>query len=49
MAFDGAGNFYVAGRTSRKVFVFDSTKNFAPVATWKKLPDDPEFLLYVAD
>jgi hypothetical protein len=49
MAFDGVGNFYVAGRTSKEVFVFDSTKKFSPVATWTGLPDEPEFLLYVAD
>jgi hypothetical protein len=43
LAFDGVGNFYVAGRTSQQVFVFDSTNRFSPVATWTGLPDDPEF------
>ena len=49
MAFDDAGHFYVAGRKSQKVFVFDSTDKFSPITTWTGLPDDPEFLLYIAD
>ena len=49
MAFDAAGHFYVAGRTSNQVSVFDSTNKFSPVTTWTGLPDNPEFLMYVPD
>lgn len=46
MAFDAGGGFYVAGRLSQQVFVYDSNNNFAPGTPWDKLPDNPEFLLY---
>jgi outer membrane protein assembly factor BamB len=47
MAFDSSGNFYVGNRSTDKVHVFNSNKGFEPVETWSKMPDNPEFLLYM--
>jgi len=47
MAFDSTGNFYVGNRSTNKVHVFDSNNGFKPVVTWPKMPDNPEFLLYM--
>jgi hypothetical protein len=47
MAFDSSGNFYVGNRSTNKVHVFDSNNGFKPGNTWPKMPDNPEFLLYM--
>jgi outer membrane protein assembly factor BamB len=49
MAFDSSGNFYVGNRSTNKVHVFDSNNDFKPGNTWPKMPDNPEFLLYMGD
>jgi hypothetical protein len=45
MAFTGKGRFYVASRSQRRIFKFDS--DFKPMPFDCELPDDPEFLLHV--
>jgi len=45
MAFTDKGHFYVASRTQRKIFKFDS--DFRPMKFDCDLPDDPEFLLHL--
>ena len=49
MAFDADGNFHVAVRTNSTVWKYDSS--FASGVEWAcgEMPDQPEFLLYVAD
>jgi len=49
MAFDDKGNFHVAIRTTQNVYKYSADfKNRKPWAT-NRLPDSPEFLLYVPD
>src|SRR5436853_1222925 len=49
IAFDGSGNFHVAIRTKNTVIKYDS--RFSNGIPWAStpMPDNPEFLLYVAD
>lgn len=50
MTFDGNGNFYLADRTARVVYKFDSNGNLAKGNPFiADMPDDPEFILWVND
>jgi hypothetical protein len=48
MAFDAAGNFHLAVRTKNLVMKYDA--QFGGGVRWAStpMPDNPEFLLYVA-
>jgi hypothetical protein len=58
LAFDSSGNLYVAGRLSNQIYGYSPATGvnppspFAPFSNnpiFSKLPDQPEFLLWVAD